>query len=147
LFEPFREVVLFSNRAANRFKDGNEEQKRLILQTVCSNLFLRDKILKFEAKKPFAPLAKSDSYPHRLGVGDDVRTLRGKITRMAKGIWHQMQDEDGQRTLQNIRVLRERFEPEVVAKEKSSRPHPAKVAKGAYRARATDASWQMPPLH
>ena len=39
LFEPFREVVSFSNRAANRFKEGNEQEKRLILQTVCSNLF------------------------------------------------------------------------------------------------------------
>ena len=64
-----------------------------------------------------------------------------------KRIWRSVQDEDGQRILQNIRVLRERFEPEVVAKEKASRPRPAKVAKGAYRARAVDASWQMPPLH
>ena len=46
--------------------------------------------------------------------------------------------------LQNIKVLRERFEPEVVAKEKASRPRRAKVAKGVYRARGDDASWQMP---
>jgi hypothetical protein len=55
-----------------------------------------------------------------------------------------VQDEDGQHILQNIRVLRERFEPDVVAKEKASRPQQAKVGKGAYRARAAGASWQMP---
>ena len=46
--------------------------------------------------------------------------------------------------LQNIKVLREGFEPEVVAKEKASRPRRAKVAKGVYRARGDDASWEMP---
>ncbi len=93
-----------------------------------------------------APVARRVTECNWLGVVDDVRTLRGQFARMAKRIWLSVQDEDGQRILQNIRVLRERFEPEVVAKEKASRPRPAKVAKGAYRARATDVSWQM-PLH
>jgi site-specific DNA recombinase len=81
-----------------------------------------------------------------LGVVDDVRTLRGTFAKLSKRILSALLDEDGQRILKNIRVLRERFEPEVVAKEKASRPRPAKVAKGAYRARGDDASWQM-PLH
>jgi hypothetical protein len=51
---------------------------------------------------------------------------------LALNVWCDLQNDDGQRILQNIRVLRERFEPEVVAKERASRPRPAKVAKGAY---------------
>jgi site-specific DNA recombinase len=82
-----------------------------------------------------------------LGVVDDVRTLRGKFARLAKRIWRHAQTEEGQLVLHNIKTLRKRFEPEVVAKEKASRPRRANVAKGAYRARAIDASWQMPPLH
>lgn len=50
---------------------------------------------------------------------------------MAKRIWLSVQDEDGQRILQNIRVLRQCFEPEVVAKEQAahqlSRPRRVKV--------------------
>jgi len=39
--------------------------------------------------------------------------------------------------------------PDILKKieAKASRPRPAKVVKGAYRARAADASWQMPPLY
>jgi hypothetical protein len=70
--------------------------------------------------------------------------MRRKTARLAKKIWRDVQDEDGQHILKNIRVLRERFEPEVVAKEVASKQHPrARVAKGVYRAPGADASWQM----
>jgi hypothetical protein len=60
----------------------------------------------------------------QLGVVDDVRTLPGNFTNLAKEILSALQDEDGQRIIQNIRVLRERFEPEVVAKEQAlKKPH------------------------
>jgi site-specific DNA recombinase len=146
-FEPFIDLVSFRNRAAEWFLSGDIQSKRLILETIGSNLSLKGKIISIAAKEPFAPLAKSASSPHRLGVVDDVRTLRGDFAKLAKKILSALHDDDGRRILKKIRFLRERFEPEVVAKEKTSRPRPAKVAKGAYRARATDASWQMPPLH
>ncbi len=82
-----------------------------------------------------------------LGVVDDVRTLRVHFAGLAKILFEYAQTEEGQCVFHNIRTLRNRFEPEVVAKEKASRSRPAKVAKGAYRARAADVSWQMPPLH
>jgi hypothetical protein len=64
------------------------------------------------------------------GVVDDVRILRGKVARLALKVWRSVQDEDGQRILQNIRVLRQRFEPDVVAKEEAAKkPRRAKVAK------------------
>jgi len=103
LFEPFREIVLFSNKAANRFKHGNDDEKRLILQTVCSNLFLRDRTLKFAAKKSFSCLARTSNIPLQLGVVSDVRTLRGKFARLAKMIWRYAQTEEGQHTFKNIR--------------------------------------------
>jgi hypothetical protein len=59
-----------------------------------------------------------------LGVGDDVRTSLGEFSRLAKRILSALRDDDGQRILKNIRVLRERFEPEVVAKERAARPRP-----------------------
>jgi hypothetical protein len=64
---------------------------------------------------------------------------------LAKIVLDYAQTEEGQHVFHNIRTLRERFEPEVVAKEQAlkKKPRRAKVAKGAYRARATDASWQM----
>jgi hypothetical protein len=66
--------------------------------------------------------------------------LRVYFARFAKTILDYAQTEEGQHVFDNIRTLRNRFEPEVVAKEKASRSRRAKVAKGAYRARATDAS-------
>ncbi len=125
---------------------GDNQSRRLILETVGSNLSLSGKILSIAAKKPFAPLAKSDSYPHRLGVVDDVRTLRGKFARLVKRIWRSVQDEDGQRILQNIKALRERFEPEVVAKEDALRYRRAKAAARASRARGAYGSSHRLPL-
>jgi site-specific DNA recombinase len=176
LFEPFREVVLFSTRAANRFKDGNDEEKRLILQTVCSNLFLRDKKLKIEAKQPFASLAKSSSCPDQLGVVDDVRTFNterdtviqmahevllelgvgddvrtfntrcDEVIQIAHEVRRSLDNEDGKRILANMRTLRERFEPEVVAKEDAEQARREKAAARVCRARGAGASWRLPPL-
>jgi len=87
--------------------------------------------------------AKMTNFHTLLGVVQDVRTLRGKFATLAKTIWHYSQTEEGQHTFKNIRFLRERWEPEAVAKEKASRSR-AKVARGAYRPQATDGSWRMP---
>jgi hypothetical protein len=81
----------------------------------------------------------------RLGVGDDVRTSRGKFARLAKIVWRYSTTEEGLHTFKNIRHLRECWEPDVVAKEKALRSR-AKAAKRAYRPQATDESWPM-PLH
>lgn len=121
-FEPFGEVISFSNRAAEWFSRGDNQSKRLILETVGSNLLLKDKTLNVEVKKPFAPLAKSKNTPYQLGVIDDVRTnyrMGNKrwLNRMIKEIAAMRHTEDGQHILHNIRLLRQRFEPTVGAKE------------------------------
>lgn len=81
-----------------------------------------------------------------VGVDDDVRTLQSKGAEWAQDISRELQTEDGQRILHNIKLLRQRFEPEVVAKEEASRSRQAKVAKEAYRARGDDATYLRHPL-
>ncbi|WP_445219362.1 recombinase family protein [Bradyrhizobium sp. Pa8] len=142
LFEPFREVVLFRNRAADWFRNGNNREKRQILQTVCSNLYLKDKILKFEAKKPFASLAQTASIPHQLGVVDDVRTSRGTIAKLAKEISQYSKTEEGQHTFDCIRAVLNRDE-EAMERLAPLRRY-AKVGRGVGRARGVDGSFQLP---
>lgn len=141
LFEPFREVGLFSSRAADRFRNGDDRDKGLILQTVCSNLLLKDKELKFEAKKPFVLLANRASYPRRLGVGDDVRTLRGGIARLAKTIWRYSKTDEGQHTLDCIRAV---LDQDSEAMARLAPPRYAKVARAADRARRDGGSFHWP---
>ena len=96
-FEPTRELISFSNRAADWFARGDDQSKRLILQTVGSNLLLKSKKLNIEAKNPFVALASFASSPRRLAVVDVVRTFAD--------------DDDFQRIINNIRMLTNRFEP------------------------------------
>lgn len=54
LVEPLRASFLFVSEAKKLFECGNPDEKRAIVQSVASNLLLKDKILLIEAKKPFA---------------------------------------------------------------------------------------------
>jgi hypothetical protein len=98
-FEPVEDVILFNSRAASWFVHGNEQSKKLIVETVGSNLTLKNKILNIEAKKPFrrGPTTISNSRP--LAVVNDVRTFLNK-----------MDDEAVQALTANIRLLKEQFE-------------------------------------
>ncbi|MGX1412791.1 recombinase family protein [Bradyrhizobium elkanii] len=145
-FEPVSEFVSFSNRAADWFLAGNDQSKRLILETIGSNPILTRKILRIEAKTPFIPDHKTPNLRTLLGVGEDVRTLHGKRAEWARKISRELQTEDGQRILHNIKLLRRHFEPGVVAEDEASRSRRAKAAKGAYRARGDDATFLRPLL-
>ena len=131
-FEPFADLVSFSNRAAEWFSRGDNQTKRLILETVGSNLSLLNKVINVEAKKPFAPFAKLSVCPLRLGVVDDVRTFplrrRRWLNQFIKEMSAVLSDDDGRRILHNIGILREHFEPEVVARERMSRSPRARAA-------------------
>jgi site-specific DNA recombinase len=149
-FEPFSELVSFSHRAAEWFSHGDDQSKRLILETVGSNLFLKDKILNVEAKKPFASLAKTTTVPSRLGVGDDVRTNHTKYD-MLRQIAHEVQqsfeNEDGEKILANIRTLRKTFEPETVATEEAAHARRAKAVARAcgLREGGSPSRWLLGP--
>jgi site-specific DNA recombinase len=105
-FEPARELVSFSSRAADWFAHADDQSKRLILRTVGSNLSLRDRKLNIEAAKPFGSLASVASSPHQLAVVDVVRTFSD--------------DDDFQRIIDNIRILTNRFEPKSSARPKAA---------------------------
>lgn len=74
-FEPFTEFISFSNRAADWFRSGTPEIKRLILKTTGSNPILTDKILNVEARKPFTLFVDVFNISQLRAVVQDVRTL------------------------------------------------------------------------
>jgi site-specific DNA recombinase len=117
--EPFADFISFSNRAADWFRQGNGEAKRLILEIVHSNLSLKGKTLNIEAKKPFLAVVRSDLSPSQLTDVEDVRTFRTrrpKVMRLARTIGKSLATEEGQRVLQGIKLLQERFDPNTPAK-------------------------------
>ena len=48
-----KETFVFAAEALSRFQKGSLEEKRSILQNLGSNFFLKDKILTFQAEKPY----------------------------------------------------------------------------------------------
>ena len=73
MFESLDLAISFSRRAVIWFRNGSAELKRLILKTVCLNLFLKDKRVIFEAAKPFRATDKQPKNPLRCPSRDDVR--------------------------------------------------------------------------
>jgi DNA invertase Pin-like site-specific DNA recombinase len=73
--EPSRRLFLFSNRAKFWLAHGEENERRLILSTVGSNLSLKDKKLSIDAKKPFRVLSERASFPDVWRLVNDVRTF------------------------------------------------------------------------
>jgi site-specific DNA recombinase len=74
-FEPLEDVISFSNKATAWFLHKNPQTQRLILETAGSNLFLRDKELIIEARKPFVKLSKLSQIPDLRGRREAIRTL------------------------------------------------------------------------
>lgn len=149
-FEPVSELVSFSSTAAKWFLAGDQHAKRLILESVGSNLTLKAKILSIQAKKPFAVVAQLASCPGLLGANDDVRTKNTRshrqLWRILKGISTALEKPECEGLRANIRTLRERFEPEVLAQEDAQHARKAKARARAYREQATDGSSQLPRL-
>jgi hypothetical protein len=73
--EPTRESFIFANRATFLFKDGNSQQKRLILDSIGSNLLLKDKKLNIELQKPFSIIGEGLKSRSGWGLVHDVRTF------------------------------------------------------------------------
>lgn len=74
-FEPAQALFSFSARAVSWFQDGDQETKRLILDTVGSNLTLQAKMLSIEARKPFCLISKDMDLPELRAVVKDIRTM------------------------------------------------------------------------
>ncbi len=73
--EPLEMFVSFCNKAAECFRAGDSAIKRLILETVGSNLTLKDGILSIEARKPFVQWGSTPSDSELCTVAHDARTF------------------------------------------------------------------------
>jgi hypothetical protein len=73
-FEPLANVVSFNHCLISRFKTGNLQRRRMILNTVGSNLVLRDKKLNIDVRKPFRRWTDSGNISDLRAFVKDVRT-------------------------------------------------------------------------
>ncbi|GAA0325933.1 hypothetical protein GCM10009087_40330 [Sphingomonas oligophenolica] len=76
--ELFEEVILFSKMAVEWFLRADDKAKSLLLKMTGSNLFLTEKIVRFQAMKPFRSSLIFGPIPNLLGVVEDVRTFDGQ---------------------------------------------------------------------
>ena len=74
-FEPGTLCVLFSIRAVEWFREGDNQTKRTILEIAGSNPMLLDQKARIDASKLFRKWHNIDSLPAVRGVVQDVRTL------------------------------------------------------------------------
>lgn len=61
-FEPGLAIISFNKYAVKWFREGDAEDRRLILKTGCSNLILTGKILSIEAAKPLVQMRKASAF-------------------------------------------------------------------------------------
>jgi hypothetical protein len=74
-FELFESLGMFRVKALKCFREGDDETKRLIFETVGSNSTLMNKKLSVQAKKPFRMVERPDDFLLLRGVVEEVRTL------------------------------------------------------------------------
>jgi site-specific DNA recombinase len=74
-FEPSTSIVSFNHCLISRFQSGNLQRRRMILNTVGSNLVLKDKKLSIDVRKPFRRWTDSTDISDLRAFVRDVRTL------------------------------------------------------------------------
>ena len=74
-FEPLTIFLIFSNRAADWFRQGNNDVKREIVKAVASNLTLYNKILNIKARLPFQNMVREPVCVYVRARCDRLRTL------------------------------------------------------------------------
>ncbi len=74
-FEQVERSLLFAQAVRKRFRSGSIDQKRIILETVGSNLLLKDKNLLFEPVEPFSYLQGTADFSIWRDAVEDVRTF------------------------------------------------------------------------
>lgn len=111
-FEPVREVLSFSVLALLWFLEGEDEDRRLIVQTAGSNPTLVGKKLSIEAAKPFVRLGDLVDCLRVRGDLDDVRTLqvneRAQVRQHIDAIREALEAPECAHIIPNIRKLRAR---------------------------------------
>jgi len=74
-FEPAREIVSFSNRAVSWFDEGNDEERRLIIHAVGSNLSLSRRKLNIQARKVFRHVPREPDLPSWRAFVKNIRKM------------------------------------------------------------------------
>lgn len=74
-FELAEMIISFSNRAVSWFKEGTEEEKRLIVTAVGSNFSLKARILSIQARKLFRHSPQSVEFPKLRAFVRDIRKM------------------------------------------------------------------------
>jgi hypothetical protein len=74
-FELVERTLRFAHAVRDRFRNGSIEDKRIILETVSSNLLLKDKTLTFEPVEPFCYLRNTSDLSIWRDAVEDVRTF------------------------------------------------------------------------
>lgn len=93
-FEPWQDFISFNDRAVPWFQAGEDDTKRLILETAGSNLSLRTKELSIEARKPFRWPTPYDDFSRLLAHIREVRELI------------RVEDDEMMMVLRNIKMLK-----------------------------------------
>lgn len=74
-FEPAQLLISLNNRLVSCFTSGDLHKRRLILNTVSSNLVLKDKKLSIDARKPFRRWANLSTHSELRAYLEDIRTF------------------------------------------------------------------------
>jgi site-specific DNA recombinase len=118
-FEPVGNLILFNSRAAEWFLQGDDCVKRQIVESIGSNLTIKGKIVNIEAKEPFSTASELADSLRQLGDVDDVRTRRiskkSRLRNILKRIRAALDDPECESLINNIRLLKERFDPKAPA--------------------------------
>lgn len=74
-FEPLQTLLSFSHCLVSRFKAGEIEKRRFIMNVVGSNLVLNDQKLSIDARKPFRRWSEASTFSEWGAFVRDVRTF------------------------------------------------------------------------
>jgi hypothetical protein len=66
-------VNSFCNRAASWFAEGTDDEKRLIMRAVGSNLMLKQKIVSIQARKIYQHVPRRASFPELRAFVENIR--------------------------------------------------------------------------
>lgn len=108
-FEPAKLLLSFRNRAVSWFSHGPNDVRRLILKTVGSNLFLTNKEVSGEARKPFTLRVEQPVFLYGRVHINDVRTRFEPYMQL-------IHDPEYQQIIANIKLIKTMVEacPEVI---------------------------------
>lgn len=119
--EPCEAVLAFRKYALSWFERGDDTIRRIILETVASNLVLTSKTLSIDAVKPFVLPLDFDTVLSRLADNEHVRiNSASRSATIAKELYASVQALDPtarDKIVRNVRMLEARFKKKRLLKK------------------------------